>query len=133
MPNPRRTTTPRKKRKRNEHVASTEIRQQARQSAVKAAKTVAKTVTRPARDTQTSVQPRTTVTRPTASTQVKRGSNVPKKASTSLAKANTQAKKFQPKVKITNTSAQYSDFKKSGLTYKTQEERKKQKIDYSKA
>lgn len=125
----------RKKRKpkRNEHVASTEIRQQARQSAVKAAKTVAKTVTNPTRATQTSVQPRNTVSRPTASTQIKSGSNVPKKSSTSLAKANTQAKKFQPKVKITNTSAQYSDFKKSGLTYKTQEERKKQKIDYAKA
>lgn len=139
MPNPRRTTTPRKKRKRNEHVASTEIRQQARQSGAKAVKTVAKTVakavTRPAQSTQTSVQPRTTATRPTTSTQVKSGSNVPKKASTSLARANTQAKKFQPKVKITNTSAksQYSDFRKSGLTYKPQEQRKKEKIDYTKA
>ena len=139
MPNPRRTTTPGKKRKRNEHVASEEIRQQARQSGAKAVRTVAeaatKAVTHTPRATQTSVQPRNTVNRPTASTQNKPASNTPKKASTSLAKANKQAKKFKPRVKITNTSAksQYGEFKKSGLAYKTQEERKKEKIDYTKA
>lgn len=133
MPNPRRTTRkPRVQQPR--HRASSEVREQARNSGKKTVKKVASTVkkatttTPVSRGTQAYSQPRKTHTRATAPKQNKPRQNQPKKT-TSVKQQNQKARDFRSKIKITNTTAksQYSDFKKNEFKYKTKAEREKEK------